>query len=218
MPNSLALRDDIETTTLALQIEERAADIVVQLKSLKSSLVVNLLHMGDLLLEVKQNNYHLTLGYTDFQEWLDDAALDMKISQAYYLMRIVSKAAALEIPRPELEACNISALKEIASLSVDTQADKIRELVEYAKDHSAAETKEEVDKIKLAEGQELYTLKGFRVPVSVVENVIDPALEQFRLEYGQTIDSESGDVIEISDGKVLELIFVDWLNGHESMV
>ena len=214
MPStSLARIEPLDETLTTARVEERAGEIVTQLHSLKSSLVSNFLSMGDLLLEVKQNNYHVVLGYENFQEWLDASMLDIRISQAYYMMRIVSKAAYLDIPRAELEQCTISGLKEIASLDEDSQGDKIKELVEYAKTHSAKDTTKQVDRIKLESGQELYTLKAFRVPNIVLEEVIEPAIERMQLEYGQTIDSESGDVIEISDGKALEMICANYLSG-----
>ena len=219
MPQLINRLETSSELAIAHDARERASEVLSQLQGLKSNLVANLLCMGDLLLEVKQNSYHIISGYSDFQAWLDDSKLDMKISQAYYLMRIVSKTNFLDIPRSELEACNISALKEIASLDVDRQADEIRELVEYAKDHTIKETQSKVDAIKVANGQELYTLKGFRVPNSVLEDVIEPAIEQVRMQYGQTIDSETGEYIEISDGKALELICGDFLagNGVESV-
>jgi hypothetical protein len=194
-------------------MRERASEVLSQLKSLKSSLVVNLLHMGDLLLEVKQNNYHLILGHSDFQSWLDNSGLDIKIAHAYDLMRVVSKAKAVGIERPQLEQCNISALKEIMRLSPDTEADKIKELVDYAKDHKVSETKKLVDQIKIDKGEELYTLKAFRISNDVLENVVEPAIEKFHLDYGQVINSETNEVVEPSDGKFLEIACAEYLGG-----
>lgn len=210
LTNRLEASNEIE---LADTVRERITEVLSQLQGLKSNIVSSSLIMGDLLLEVKQNNYHIIAGYSDFQSWLDASRLDIKISQAYYLMRIVSKANALDIPRSQLEACNITALKEIASLDVDKQADEIRTLVEEAAGASGSEVENKVNAIKVANGQEIYTLKGFRIPNSVLEGVVEPAIEQVRMQYGQTIDGETGEYIEISDGKALEMICADFLAG-----
>jgi hypothetical protein len=188
----------------------RAEEVLNTIRQKKTSLLDELLTLGELLSEAKRDNHPQQLGYDNYGAWLEATGLDLKERQSYYLIGIVDKAKTLDIPRQKLLASKMSKLKEIFTLNPETQGDAIRELVDKSVSLKLEEIQDAVQNKKGQEGQERFTWRNFKVSESVAETVVDPAVERCKAEYGDTIDSQTGEVRDISDGRALELICADF--------
>lgn len=180
----------------------RAIELTNTVKSLKSKLVDNLLHLGELLSEARLNDYPQELGFDSFAEWLEDTGLDMSERQAYYLIKIVDNARSLGIPREQLQQSKMSKLKEIFALDPATQGEQIKQLVAASADMKLKEVRAKVAEARGTAGLEPTTWRNFRVTESQAQ-VIDFSLANARMDYGQFVDENTGEVTEATDGTLL---------------
>lgn len=179
-------------------------------------MVGNMLYLGDLLSEAKQENYAHQWGFNNFDEWLKSSGLEVGRSTAYYLIKIVNKSRELGIPREQLLKSKISHLKEIFSLPIE-RGEEIKQLVSNSPEMSLGEVSEAVANVRVEQGLERMVWRNFRVTEDAAREIIDPAIERCKSEHGSTVDSSTGEIVDISDGKALMLICADFLSAPDLM-
>jgi uncharacterized protein with ParB-like and HNH nuclease domain len=198
------------SSTAIVPTNERAQAVDAQIRELRVNLVDNFLHLGELLSEAKENNYAEALGYDNFAHWLEESGVDMSERQAYYLIKIINNARGLGISREELAGAKMSKLKEIFTLDPETQGDKIKQLVADSGSLKLDDIRERVHQARHADGQERLTWRNFKVSESQAET-IDAAVERAKRELGTIIEHDTGEVIEPTDGRALEMMAADFL-------
>lgn len=182
--------------------ESRAETVTLEVRQIKSDLANRLIYLGELLSESRSNGYPEQLGFESFGAWLEDSGLDMSERQAYYLVKIVDNAKQLGIPRKSLEASKMSKLKEIFSLNPDEHGNRMRDLVEASADLKLEEVRQEVATLRSGVGLEPTSWFNFRVTDSQKQQ-ISHALATARMEYGQNVDPNTGDVTEAPNATLL---------------
>jgi hypothetical protein len=173
----------------------RAVQIMARLKEIKKLTDESYLDTCELLFEAHQNNYHQTLGYTTFIDWVTTANLDISARTAFYYIGIQKKSNILGLTRAQLSLCNVSSLKEIFTLDPVVHGPEMLNLVEVAL-------------LKCVAGEEPPVYLTLKLSASI-KDTLENAFEVCRRLYG-SVESESGPV-DISDSKCVELIFLSYL-------
>lgn len=182
--------------------EARATQVTEEVRQIKSHLAKSLLYLGQLLSEARSNNYPEMLGFSSFGEWLEDSGLDMSERQAYYLIKIVDNAKALDIPSEQLEGAKMSKLKEIFALDPSTHGDDIKRLLTASTTMKLEDVRHSVNELRSGVGLEPTSWMNFRVTDSQLAH-IHHALEQARMEYGQNENPDTNEVTEAPNGTLL---------------
>lgn len=192
----------------------RAREVQAQLTNLQSQTEDNVFDTCDLLLEARDNGYHLTFGFTRFNDWIEmSPQFDLSPRQAAYYVNIAQKALLLEVDRATMKAVKIGKLKEIFSLNPDVHSAEMKALIQEAPGLTLDEVKLRVRGLKTDEGQEAMLFMTIKYPESARE-VIDLGLEKARRMIGTSKDG-NGDQVEPSNGKCVEFICADFAAGVE---
>ena len=208
-----------EATAIVTATPKHIESVRKKIAEIKKSMSGHFFELGDLLKETRDGGYHMTWGFANFGEWLDTSGLDMSERAAYYLIKIVELGAALNIPREKLEQVKISKLREIASLDFVKDAKKIRKLVDSCipdkdgNEMSLEDVRQNVAKVKAGDDKlDVFVFMTIKVTKSCKEEVIDPAIEMARAEYGDTLkaDGEGG---EITPCRAIEMILANYMAG-----
>lgn len=202
----------IEKVSLTLA---RPDEVLQRIRGIKAALNDHIFELADLLAETKQEAYWDDWGYDSFGHWVDESGLDMSERQAYYLISISEKSKELGIPRDQLKLSSMTKLKEIFSLNTNTHGEEIKKLVADSQTQPLTEIQKSVSRAKTPEGQEPNVYKSFSFLESAYENTVKPAIELMQQEYGDTINSSTGEVEDISTGRALEMICADYLAGGQ---
>jgi hypothetical protein len=195
---------------------KRAEDVFRKLHALKSTMEDSFIDTCYLLLESLDNGYHICWGYTRFTDWVDASDLDMKGRQALYYTNIARKSQTLGLSRDDLKRVKISKLKEIFALDPQDFKDEMLQLVGEAEDSSLEEVKNKVRSLRSASGRPDSVYMTLKFDTDIKE-LVDEAFELARRNYGDLYVGESGETIDISDSKCLELICQQFLmdpNNH----
>lgn len=191
-------------------LQERAGEVLKRLGEIKEGIISNYWDLCDLLHEASEGDYHNVWGYDRFDVWVEQASgLDISARQAFYLITIKRKADLLGLTRDQLKDCKLSKLKEIFSLNVDKYKDDILDLLQN-KDLPLDEVRSKVKKLKGIEDEEMV-YKTIKIPTLAWET-IQNALDLVRSKHGSTTN-EFGEVVEIPDGRALELMSAEYLGA-----
>jgi hypothetical protein len=198
----------------------RAQEVLEQVDQLKSQMVNNRWELADLLEEIHDHDYHRERGFNDFDDYIDQGNFDVGSREARYLIKINRNSKKLEIPRDDLKKVAISKLKEVFTLDPETQSDHIKRLVSAAQEQTLDAVRDEVRSVRGLDPADEFTWRNFRVTRASATEVIDPAIERARREWGDTIDGE-GNPKDISEGQAITAICADFnaspdLMKHES--
>lgn len=186
--------------------DHRQSDVLNAILEIKSSLIERSLELGALLIEAKENDYHLAWGHPTFRSWLEhDSGLDMSERQAYYLMAVVKRSNELGIPQETLRKVKLSKLKVIMSLPAETDPQTIIDLVNEAENASLETVK---DVAATLSGSE-HVYKTFKLPKEFADDVYRVAVEGCRRQAGSDT-RDDGSVSDISESRCLELIYGDF--------
>lgn len=200
------------TLVVAGSEEERALVVREQIESIRSNMHDGVFELAELLTEARDAEYHKFWGFTRFGDWIEQGSnLDMSQRTAYYLIKIIEKSRLLGISRETLKLAGISKLKEIFTLELPDFNTQVKSLVAHAPDKSLMDIKNEVAQLKTAGGIQPFVYITLKLPKSVKEETIDPAFELLRKKYGDYKDPQTGESIDITDGKCLEFIAVEFL-------
>jgi hypothetical protein len=200
------------TTELVVKVEgtdtKRALIVKEQIDHIRLNLHDGLFDLAELLAEARTNSYHTVYGFQRFGEWVEQGSgLDMSERTAYYLIGIITKAKELGIPREQLKLAKMSKLKEIFSLDPQEFGDNIKQLVASSEGKSLQEVRDEVQQIKVGSGAETFVFMTLKIPRTVKEQIVDPAFELVRKQYGDVRDKD-GNILDLTDSKCLEFISV----------
>ena len=189
-----------------------------QINALIHGLNANTFDLSDLLYEVKSKGYHKTYGYNSFGEYAK--SLDIKVTKAYYLLRIAQVMSACGIPRTEYEPIGIAKLRvitklepldkdgKLATCTIEGETWTVVEAIQAIAADAAAtdieQIEEQVKRIQGKTGDDAEEWLNFKVKRIVKDAVIKPALEKCKLVIGTVAEDEDGMAIEPSDSAALE--------------
>ncbi len=189
--------------------EHRASEVLEQINNIREGLVDGMFDLAELLSEARENNFNKQWGYARFGDWVENGSgLDMSERTAYYLINIVNSAKSLGIKREELLKAKMSKLKEIFTLDAKTHGEEIKRLVSAAATSSLEQIRTMVQQAKVGVGIEPMVFVTFKIPQSVRDNVIRPAFELVRKQYGSVVDPATQAVRDLSEGTCFEYICV----------
>lgn len=187
----------------------RAFEVLDKIQAIKNNVEDCFLDLCDLLDEALANDYHLTYGYGNFADWVEDGSgLSMSARQARYLINISRKARALGVGREQLKKIGVSKLKEIFTLDPAEEGDVIRGFLNDAENESIDTVKTKVRKARTGD-----TTTAAYITLKLeegVKDVFDEAVELARKNYGSSVN-EHGEVSDISVSKAVELICASYL-------
>jgi hypothetical protein len=162
-------------------------------------------------------------GFKTFEDYVADE-LDLKVSRAYYLIRIVQVCALVGIERAVYEIAGVAKLRVITRLdpngsyfNQETQVSEplsghIKRLVGIAKGMTLLEVVDEVKRLMGMVGENDTECHTYSWSKSTYENVIIPAQELARRNMGTAGRDEQGNAIEFSDSSTEEVIHQEFLN------
>lgn len=192
-----------------VKAEARATQVLDQLDELKARTTDDIWSMTDLWEEAHDNNYHNVRGFNDFDDYINQSNFEYGAREVRYRIKVNKNSRKVGISRDKFKTIAFSKIKEIFTLNPETDKDHIVRLVEAAKDMSLETVKAEVRAVKgLSTDQEL-TWRNFQLLRIDAETQVDVAIERIKREYGDTIDVETGEPKDISDGKALVMLCAD---------
>jgi hypothetical protein len=222
IPNEEGYTEESEVVSEAIAIvvpevvtlPPRHEQVLDEIKSLKTDIMERALYLGKLLVEVDDEQHYLKYGYPSSKAWLlNGSGLDLSDREAYYLKRVVRRSRELSIPDADLLKVKLSKLKRICSLTnEEATPEEIKALVHSAETASLKTVTEAVNVAKKMD----YEFRTFKWERDTFENVIAPAFERIRKEYGGTID-EDGKEQDVTDSRCVEMIFADYLSQVEDV-
>lgn len=187
----------------AIDKVSRAERVRRDLIALKQSVTISFFDIGELMVEARDNGYHMDWGYQNFGEWIQNN-MDMSERQGYYLMRIVEGQRKLGLPRNALMDLSMSKLKSIFGLDFDKFEKDIKGLLMSAPDMTADEVEAAAQTIK-GGGIAVSPLLWLTIKVSPeVKKLVKQAFEGVRQFTGR----------DLSDSQCLEYIIADFTAGN----
>jgi hypothetical protein len=183
-------------------VSKRSTQVLYEINIAKQNMVASVFKLGELLLEARDHEYHKDWGFAQFKDWIDSSDLDMGWRQAYYLMNIMEQAKEMGYTHEDLAKIKLSKLKEIFSLK---DPEQIKQLMSKGADMSLEEVREAV------KPERDYTYMNLRLSKAQKEIIME-AIERARQINGSVI-TDNGDVVDITEGRALELICGDFLSG-----
>jgi len=202
------------------QLENNASDRANEVSQLLSKITVqtksNFFAIGSLLLEFDEGDYYQYFGCKNFTEWIEQSELEIGVRNGYYYISIAKKTRELGLTEKDLSEIPISKLKEILSLAPSEHEKTIRALIEEADSLSVEEVKEKVRGVKQKHGEEVYCHLNFKLTEEVKE-IVEEAMELARKLNGSTVDTTTGEVVDISNSRCLEFIAASFLQDPNNL-
>jgi len=202
--------NEVQKETAIEKSENRAVAVLNEIEVIKKNVVENVFRLGELLSEIRNSAIYQYWGFDNFGKWVEKSGLDMSERQAFYLIRIIENAKTLGIDSNNLKKVKLSKLKEIFTLDPAKDAKEIEFLIEKGKTESLDAIREQVQAIQNGPGEDTYTYLNLKISKKAKQEIIDPAIEIARREYGSTVNLETGDPVDISLGRAIELICADY--------
>lgn len=206
-----------------MQSKFEVAALRDNLEKLIKSIDKNTFDVAEALHKVKVNNYYVEWGFDSYKSYL--FSLNMKISKAQYLTKIVGVMESLSIPRAAYEPVGVTKLREICTLDPNgfyfNQEKNLNEplagyiigLVTKGADMSIEELREHIAILKGLTGEDELVFMNFKVKKIVKEKVILPALALAQANIGSVAKDDEGNSIDASPSRALELILADYLSN-----
>jgi hypothetical protein len=206
----------LDPPAIVLRDDRRAIEAVEQVVAIDQSIVANQFELGELLAEIKDNDYFAAHKVLSFDELLKKLSLDISASQVRYLVNNHKMATRLGISREQLKKAKISKVKTIFQLDPDKElvddatgevtkmADVMVTLVNESPFKKLSEIEAIVKRLKddtTPEG-ERRTWRNF----SLTEDgalVVDEAIELIIANAGSTIDIQTGTSKDVAEGTAL---------------
>ncbi len=194
----------------------QASKVRKQLQNLIKGVNTSTFDIMDLLHEIKTKKYYHPK-YATFIEWAK--TLDMKVTKAYYLVRIKENMLLASISREKYEPVGIAKLRVIASIDlIDSEnrvkqdaVNKVNEIVETATVTEADAIKTAVDTYNGHVGEEAFEWINIKIKKSA-KNVVRQALDLVKAQIGSVGTDGDGKSKDASDGSALEKLAADYLS------
>lgn len=199
----------------------QASKVRKQLQSLIKGVNTSTFDIMDLLHEIKSKKYY-SPRYATFIDYAK--TLDMKVTKAYYLVRIKENMLLASIHRNTYEPIGIAKLRVIASIDlIDSEnkvkqdaAAKVNEIIDTATVTDAAEIKSAVDVYNGHVGEEAFEWLNIKIKKSA-KAVVRQALDLIKAQLGSTGVDADGKSKDASDGRALELLAGDFLSDPNNV-
>lgn len=199
----------------------QASKVRKQLQSLIKGVNTSTFDIMDLLHEIKSKKYY-SPRYATFIDYAK--TLDMKVTKAYYLVRIKENMLLASIHRDTYEPIGIAKLRVIASIDlIDSEnkvkqdaAAKVNEIIDTATVTDAAEIKSAVDVYNGHVGEEAFEWLNIKIKKSA-KAVVRQALDLIKAQLGSTGVDADGKSKDASDGRALELLAGDFLSDPNNV-
>lgn len=217
-----------ETQIVGEAVAGEASKVRKQLEKIISDTNRSAFDISDLLHQIKQKGYYNDWGFTTFQEFV--GTLEIKARKAQYLQRIASVMETVGIVRETYEPVGIAKLREITSLDPAADwvnpetgestplAEFITGFVEKAADMSLEDIKQHCRTLKGFTGSNDLVWKNLCFIRSVVENVIDPAIELTRNAIGSVGKDDEGVSKDASESACVEAWAIEFMNNPANNV
>jgi hypothetical protein len=202
----------------------RADEVTTTLKQLDSQSASVCFDQGDLFVEVDREAHWMTLGHESAEEYYRSLNIDISKREILYRAKVSRTMATLGLTRADYAPARLSKLKIITELDVagqivdpDTEiaeplAPIMVRLIQAAPLKKLSEIREEVDILLGKTGDEDSELTWLNLPIRRdAKQVVLDAIELARVQSGDTIDVNSGELKDISDAAALERISADYL-------
>jgi hypothetical protein len=207
--------NDVVIVQQSPEVQRRAEEVKEQLSKVRASLEDNFFSLCDLLRETHKNAYHHTWGFSNFESWVENSGLDLSPRQAYYYISIASKAEKLGLDRSDLAAAKISKLKEIFTLDPTEYAGEMKELVAAAATEGLQAISDRIKEIRKRDGKPTERTYSMKFSTEIKETQ-QKAFELARMNYGETIDQETGALREATDSQCMEIISVSYIQDVDN--
>jgi hypothetical protein len=209
------------------QVAGRSATVRKHLMSLSINVQASTFDQAVLFFEAQTNSYYLEWGYESLGEYAV-RELGIKERKAQYLARIVKVCQDVGVERKNYEPAGVSKLREITTLDPNgfyfdgAQNHPLDELiVDLILDAPDLSFSEVEDKVAIYKGQtkeNRMVLRNYKVTQSCWDNVVKPAMELARKKLGSAGRDEAGNAVEYSDGAVLEIICVSFMQDANNFL
>ena len=209
----------------AVESGERA-EVQKAIKRLVKQVNTNLFDIAELLFRAKSRHLYTEPTFIEFAQ-----KMGLKKRKAQYLERIAEIMDGAGIQREEYEPLGIAKLRVITRLSAvnedGTQAmytnpvtqeshpmvDYIVGITEQAMGgRDIKDIEKDVRVLKGEVGENDMVWRNFRLPRTVDENIIAPALEKAAINIGTVRTDSEGMAEEVKDWRKLEVVCVEYLN------
>lgn len=201
----------------------RAASVRRDLLLLSSSINRSIFDFGDLLYEVRENNYFSAWGFSSLAEYAQQE-LGIKQRKSEYLVRIVRTMKAVGLKREQFEPAGTSKLREICTLNPEASfwnadikvseqlSDHIVRLVLDADEMTGEQVHEEILRLTGRLGPDRPITRSYTVSQACYDGVVKPAFELIRMRLGSAGRDADGVAVEYTDGAVLECLCAEALS------
>lgn len=193
----------------------QASKVRKQLQTLIKGINTSTFDIMDLLHTIKTQKFYAP----KYDSFIDYAkTLDMRVTKAYYLVRIRENMHLAAIPRATFEPVGIAKLRVIASIDLIDSENKVKqdavakvnELVAAALTTEAADIKTTVDAYNGHVGEEAFEWLNIKIKKSA-KAVVRQALDLIKAQLGSTGTDADGKAKDASDGRALELMAADFI-------
>jgi hypothetical protein len=189
-------------------VNQHGQEVLDRVNVIKERLIENFLELSALLADIYNNKYFELSGYSNFSDYVEQSSLDINISTAYRMVRLINSSKLLGVSPEQMRLIRPTKLLEIFSLNPTTNQDDIHALLKEGDKNTVDEVKKRVRKVK-GLGEEVFY--RFSVEKDVADLCIEPAINKCKAEYGDTTSSD-GEIKDISNSKAFELICIEYLN------
>lgn len=194
----------------------QAGKVRKQLQALIKGVNTSTFDIMDLLHTIKTQKYY----QPKYDSFIDYAkTLDMKVTKAYYLVRIRENMHLASIPREKFEPIGIAKLRVISSIDLIDSENKVKQdAVTKVNELVDAALMTEPDAIKIAVdtynghvGEEAFEWINIKIKKSA-KNIVRQALDIIKAQIGSTGTDADGKAKDASDGRALELLAADFIS------
>ena len=186
-----------------------------QLQTLIKGINTSTFDIMDLLHEIKTKKFYSP----KYETFIDYAkTLDMKVTKAYYLVRIRENMHLASVPREKFEPVGIAKLRIISSIDlIDSEnkvkqdaVTKVNELIDAAGTTEPEDIKVSVDTFKGHVGEEAFEWLNIKIKKSA-KAVVRQAFDVIKAQSGSVGVDADGRAKDVSDGTALERLAADFL-------
>jgi hypothetical protein len=223
---------NLEAPAPIIEKDSRRSDEVRQrLQQLDASLTITTFERGDLLAELKKNDYWRDYKFESFPDYVKKSGFDISPRQAEYEILISNRSKELGVSLIEKTKAKNSKLKVIyeldptktvtdpATLVEESMATIMHQLVIDAPSKTLVEIKAIVKRLKGETEEPEGELTWMNWPVRRdAKQVVTSAIELCVAQSGQTVDSMTKEVRDISTAQAIEAIMGDYLADPNNQI